>query len=73
VWCKGFEKVLDDLIALLPTSKATWVLVTSGVTTLAFALSAFACDRSGHTIISPFFAAGAWLFGAFAVLVWYWR
>ena len=65
--------MLDDLVALLPTSKATWVLVTSGVTTLAFALSAFACDRSGHTIISPFFAAGAWLFGEFGVLVWYWR
>jgi hypothetical protein len=24
-------------------------------------------------IISPFFAAGAWLFGAFGFLVWYWR
>ena len=44
-----------------------------GVTTLAFALAAFALDRSGHKIISPFFAAGAWLFGAFGVLVWYWR
>jgi hypothetical protein len=65
--------MLDDLVTLLPTSKATWPLVVTGVTTLAFALSAFACDRSGHRIISPFFAAGAWLFGAFGVLVWYWR
>ena len=67
--------MLDDLVAPLPTSRATWVLVTSGggVTTRAFALSAFACDRSGHTIISTFIAAGAWLFGAFGVLVWYWR
>ena len=65
--------MLDDLVALLPTSRATWVLVVTGGTTLAFALSAFACDRSGHKIISPFFAAGAWLFGAFGVLVWYWR
>ena len=64
---------MDDLVTLLPTSKATWVLVITGVTTLAFALSAFACDRSGHTIISPFFAAGAWLFGEFAVLVWFRR
>jgi hypothetical protein len=65
--------VLDDLVALLPTSKATWVLVVTGVTTLAFALSAFALDRAGHRIISPFFAAGAWLFGAVGVLAWYWR
>lgn len=60
---------MDDLATLLPTSKATWLLIVAGVTTLAFALSAFACDRLGHKIISPFLAAGAWLFGAFAVLV----
>ena len=65
--------MLDDLVTLLPASKATWVLVVTGVTTLAFALSAIALDRSGHKIISPFFATGAWLFGAFGVLVWYWR
>ena len=59
---------MDDLPTLLPTSKATWLLIVAGVTTLAFALSAFACDRLGHAIISPFLAAGAWLFGAFAVL-----
>ena len=64
---------MDDLATLLPTSKATWLLIVAGVTTLAFALSAFACDRLGHTIISPFLAAGAWLFGTFGVLVWYWR
>ena len=64
---------MDDLATLLPTSKATWLLIVAGVTTLAFALSAFACDRLGHTIVSPFLAAGAWLFGAFAVLVWFWR
>ena len=65
--------MLGDLVTLLPTSKPTWLLVVTGVITLAFALSAFACDRSGHRIVSPFFAAGAWLFGAFGVLVWYWR
>jgi len=48
-----------------------WLLILAGITTLAFAL--FACDRLGHTIISPFLAAGAWLFGAFGVLVWFWR
>jgi hypothetical protein len=26
----------------------------------------------GYKIISPFLAVGAWLFGAFAVLVWFW-
>jgi hypothetical protein len=65
--------VLDDLATLLPTSKATWLLVVTGATTLAFALAAFALDRAGHRIISPFFAAGAWLFGAFGLLVWCWR
>ena len=64
--------MLDDLVTLLPTSKATWVLVTSGITTLAFALSAI-CVRSVGARSSAFFAAGAWLFGAFGVLVWYWR
>jgi hypothetical protein len=64
---------MHDLPTLLPASKATWLLVLAGVTTLAFALSAFACDRLGHTIISPFLAAGAWLFGALAVLIWFWR
>jgi hypothetical protein len=63
----------DYLATLLPMSKATWLLVVSGISTFAFALSAFACDRMGHTIISPFLAAGAWLFGAFSVLVWLWR
>jgi hypothetical protein len=48
---------MDDLATLLPTSKATWLLIVAGVT----------------TIVSPFLAAGAWLFGAFAVLVWFWR
>jgi hypothetical protein len=64
---------MDDLTTLLPISRATWTLVVAGVTTLAFVLSAFACDRLGHKIISPFLAAGAWLSGAFAVLVWFWR
>ena len=64
---------MGDLATLLPISRATWVLVVTSVTTVAFALSPFACDRLGRTIISPFLAAGAWLFGAFAVLVWFWR
>ena len=50
---------MDDLLGLLPASKAMWVLFLAGVTTLAFALSAFACDRSGHKIVGPFLAAGA--------------
>ena len=51
----------------------TRLLIVAGMITLAFALSAFACNRSRHKIISPFLAAGAWLSGAFAVLVWLWR
>ena len=65
--------VIDNLSALLPTSKATWLLLNAGLITLAFALSAFACDRLGHKIISPFLAAGAWLSAAFCALVWFWR
>ena len=64
---------MDELTTLFRTSTATWLLIVAGVTTLAFALSAFTCDRMGRTIISPFLAAVAWLFGAFAVLVWFWR
>jgi hypothetical protein len=64
---------MDDLAGLLAISKATLLLIVAVVTTLAFALSAFACDRLGHKIVSPFLAAGASLFGAFAVLVWFWR
>ena len=64
---------MHDLPTLLPASKATWLLILVGVTALAFALSAFACDRLGYKIISPFLAAGAWLSGALAVLVWFWR
>ena len=63
---------MDDLTTLLPISRATWTLVVAGVTTLAFVLSAFACDRLGHTIISPFLgsrsheavALGAFCFAA---------
>ena len=70
-----FQKAMamGDLLALAQTSKSTWLLVATGVTMLAFALSAFACDRLGHKILSPFLAAGAWLSAAFAVLVWLWR
>ena len=63
---------MPDLFALVPTSK-TWLLVVTGMTLLAFALSAFACDRLGYKIVSPFLAAGAWLTAAFDVLVWVWR
>jgi hypothetical protein len=65
---------MPDLFALIPTSsKSTLLLVLTGVTLLAFALSAFACDRLGYKIISPFLAAGAWLSAAFGLLVWLWR
>ena len=65
--------MIDDLLTLLPTSRATWLLILTGITLLAFAASAFALDRLGHKIISPFLAAGAWLSAAFGALVWFWR
>ena len=64
---------MDNPLAMLPSSKITWLLVLTSITTLAFALSAYACDRWGHKIISPFLAAGAWLSAAFGTLVWFWR
>jgi hypothetical protein len=64
---------MDDLVAFLPTSTATRLLIVTGVTMLAFTLSAVAWDRLGHKIVSSFLAAGAWLSDAFAVLVWFWR
>jgi hypothetical protein len=67
------NRVIDNLSALLPTSKAMWLLLNAGLITLAFALSAFACDRLGHKIIGPFLAAGAWLSAAFCALVWFWQ
>ena len=69
----GYSAAMDNLTTLLPASKATWLLIVTGVTTLAFALSAFAWDRLGYKIVSPFLAAGAWLFSAFAVLLWFWQ
>jgi hypothetical protein len=72
-WHQGFETLIDELLALLPATKATWMLILTGVIGLAFVLSAFACDRLGYKIIAPFLAAGAWLSAAFGALVWYWR
>ena len=43
--------------------------VITSVTTVAFALSAFACDRLGRTIISPFSCSRRVVVRAFAVLV----
>src|ERR1700722_17778839 len=48
---------MDDLAALLSISKSC--RAQHGMTTHAFALSAFACDRLAHKIVSPFLTAGA--------------
>jgi hypothetical protein len=64
---------MGDLFALVPTPTSMWLLIATGFTLLAFALSAFACDQLGYKIVSPFLAAGAWLSAAFGVLVWLWR
>src|SRR5262245_8313746 len=41
--------MMDDLWALFPTSKATWLLVVTGVTTLAFAP---ADDRNARAMLT---------------------
>ena len=42
---------MDDLLALLVAARHH-----TGITALAFALFAFACDRFGYKIMSPFLA-----------------
>jgi hypothetical protein len=39
---------MDDLATFLSASTAAWLLILAGVTTLAFALSAFACESSAY-------------------------
>jgi hypothetical protein len=72
-WWVPFGLVYD-LAALIPGTRATWLLVAVALTALFFALFAFICDRTGHKIIAAFLAAGAWLFTGFGVVVvWFWR
>jgi hypothetical protein len=47
------------------------LLIAVGLTVLAFALSAYGCSLRGNKLIAAFLAAGAWLFGAFGVAVWF--
>jgi len=57
---------------LLPQSvDTTRLLIAIGLTALAFALCAAAFALRGNKIIAAFLAAGAWLFGAFGVAVWF--
>jgi len=50
--------VAYDLAALIPGTRATWLLVAVLLTAFTFALFAAACDRSGRTITASFLAAG---------------
>jgi vacuolar-type H+-ATPase subunit I/STV1 len=57
---------------LLPQSvDTTRLLIAIGLTALAFALCAAAFTLRGNRIIAAFLAAGAWLFGALGVAVWF--
>ena len=71
-WLFG-AAIIVGLAAVVAATKVTWLLVAGVLTALTFASLAFAFSRSGHTIVAAILAAGAWLFGAFAVLVWFWR
>jgi hypothetical protein len=70
---RDLEAMIDDLLAVQATSRTAWLVVLAGVTMLAFALPAFACDRLGYKFVSPFLAAGAWPSAGFGALVWFWR
>jgi hypothetical protein len=71
-WLFG-AAIIVGLAAVVAATKVTWLLVAGVLTALTFASLAFAFSRSGHAIVAAILAAGAWLFGAFAVLVWFWR
>jgi hypothetical protein len=58
--------VLRDLAALVPSTRASWLLVIVAVTFAAFVLSAIAFDRLGRKIISALMAAGG------VVICWVW-
>jgi len=60
----------------VPNLLPQWVdisrlLVAVGLTVLAFAFLATAFTLRGNRVIAAFLAAGAWLFGAFGVAVWF--
>jgi len=60
----------------VPNLLPQWVDVTRllfavGLTVLAFTLCATAFTLRGNRIIAAFLAAGAWLFGAFGLAVWF--
>jgi hypothetical protein len=60
--------MLEHHAATFPTITMFMLIVIS---LLAFAVSAVACNRSGHMFIAAFLAAGAWLFAAaLALLAW---
>ena len=40
---------------------------------LSFASLAYVTNRRGHHAVAALLAAGAWLFGATGVLIWFWR
>jgi len=40
---------------------------------LSFASLAYVVNRKGHHALAALLAAGAWLFGAASVLIWFWR
>jgi|HubBroStandDraft_6_1064221.scaffolds.fasta_scaffold594840_1 hypothetical protein len=41
--------------------------------TLSFASLAYVANRKGRHALAALAAAGAWLFGAASVLIWFWR
>jgi hypothetical protein len=57
---------MPETLATLPT---TTLFVAIVLTFLAFAVSAFVCDRQGHMFVAAFLAAGAWLSAAALALV----
>jgi hypothetical protein len=58
---------------LIEPSGTVFALVVVLLNALSFASLAYVANRKGYHAIAALAAAGAWLFGVTALLLWIWR
>jgi hypothetical protein len=61
------------LSGLMPLPFMLYAVAVVLLNTLSFASLAYVANRKGHHAMAALAAAGAWLFGAASVLIWFWR
>jgi hypothetical protein len=54
-------------------SRTMFAVAVVLLNTVSFASLAYVANRKGHHAMAALAAAGAWLFGAASVLIWFWR